>query len=377
MRGVRRGPKQFLSLFLVVLLATVLVRAANSTGVSWVVQTSGIDTNLRGVSGTFLPGRDGVAVWASGSNGVILRSVDRGKTWKQLHVAGGEALDFRSIQTFDAVTAYVMSSGDGDKSRIYKTTDGGATWRLQYTDERAGFFLDALVCSGPESCFALSDPVDGKFVLLATTDGEHWKELPRDSMPAALANEGAFAASGTCLLVQGAGIYFATGGPAARVFHSPDLGKTWSVAETPIAHGNASSGIFSIGRITDTVVVLGGDYKQPNRSEGTAAYSLDEGKTWKLAAQQPGGYRSALAWIDGSTAAAVGPNGEDVSEDGGVHWQHTDALDLNALVIVGYFEGWAVGPKGTIARMSNTKHYEIRMPCVRIPDGLSRPALGQ
>ena len=124
-------------------------------------------------------------------------------------------------------------------------------------------------------------------------------------------------------------------------------------------------------------MVLGGDYKQPNRSEGTAAYSLDEGKTWKLAAQQPGGYRSALAWIDGSTAAAVGPNGEDVSEDGGVHWQHTDALDLNALVIVGYFEGWAVGPKGTIARMSNTKHYEIRMPCVRIPDGLSWPALGQ
>ena len=377
MRGVRRVPARYFTLLLLVLMATLFASAGDSSGVSWTVQTSGLDTNLRGVSGAFLAGSDGVAVWASGSNGVILRSVDSGKTWKELHVAGGEALDFRSIQAFDTMTAYVMSSGDGDKSRIYKTTDGGATWRLQYTDKRAGFFLDALVCSGPESCFALSDPVDGKFVLLGTTDGEQWKQFPHDDMPAALPAEGAFAASGTCLSVWGADIYFATGGSAARLFHSHDSGKTWSVVETAIAHGNASSGIFSIGRISDTVVVLGGDYKQPNRSEGTAAYSLDEGKTWKLAAQQPGGYRSALAWIDGSTAAAVGPNGEDVSEDGGVHWQHTDALDLNALVIVGYFEGWAVGPKGTIARMSNTKHYEIRMPCVRIPDGLSWPALGQ
>lgn len=347
-------------LFLVFLTAAILVRASNSTGVSWTVQTSGLDTNLRGVSGAFLHDPYGVVVWASGSNGVILRSVDRGKTWKQLHVAGGEGLDFRGIQAFDAVTAYVISSGEGEKSRIYKTKDAGATWTLQYTDQRAAFFLDAVACAGPENCLALSDPVDGKFLLVATTDGEHWHQLPRDHMPSALPGEGAFAASGTCLVLWGVNIYFATGGPAARVFHSTDLGKTWSVASTPIAHGNASSGVFSIGPMADAVVVMGGDYKDPNRSEGTAAYSLDDGKTWKLAAQQPGGYRSAVAWIGGLTLAAVGPNGEDVSENGGVHWQHTDSLDLNALFIVGYSEAWAVGPKGTIARMTNTKHNEIK-----------------
>ncbi|MFZ3218062.1 MAG: hypothetical protein WA192_18530 [Candidatus Acidiferrales bacterium] len=364
-------------MFLVVLTAAIFVRAANSTGVWWSVQTSGIDTNLRGVSGAFLHKPDGVAVWASGSNGVILRSVDRGKTWKQLHVAGGEALDFRSIWALDAVTAYVMSSGEGDKSRIYKTRDAGATWTLQYTDQRAAFFLDALACSGAENCFALSDPVDGKFLVLATTDGEHWKELPGDNMPAALPDEGAFAASGTCLLVWGEHIYFATGGPAARVFHSPDRGKTWSAVETPVAHGNAASGIFSLARVGDTVIVVGGDYKDPNRSEGTAAYSPDDGGTWKLAAQQPGGYRSATALIDYQTIAAVGPNGEDVSEDGGVHWQHTDSLDLNALVVVGYFDGWAVGPKGTIARMTNTKHYEGRIECKREPGRFSLPPVGE
>jgi photosystem II stability/assembly factor-like uncharacterized protein len=377
MPGVRRLPAQFLTLFFIVFTANIFICAANDAGVSWTVQTRGIDTNLRGISAARLHGPEGVAVWASGSNGVILRSVDRGETWKQLQVSGGETLDFRSIQALDAVTAYVMSSGEGDKSRIYKTSDGGATWTRQYTDKRAGFFLDALVCASPENCFALSDPVDGKFVLLATTDGEHWKELPGDNMPSALPAEGAFAASGTCLSVRGADIYFATGGPAARLFHSPDVGRTWSVVETPVAHGNASSGIFSIAVTGNAIVAVGGDYKDANRSDGAAAYSVDDGKSWKRAAQQPGGYRSAVAWIEHDAVVAVGPNGEDVSEDRGVHWEHSDTLDLNAFAVVGYPEGWAVGPTGAVVRVIDTKHLILEPDCIRPQENFAHLAVGR
>src|ERR1700677_4879641 len=166
-------------------------------GVSWSVQTSGIDTNLRGVSAADNPDSTGqhVVVWACGSNGVILFSSNEGKTWMRLHVAGGEALDFRSIVAFDAKTALVMSSGEGDKSRIYKTTDGGENWKLEFTDKRPSFFLDALVCNA--ECYALSDPVDGKFVIVATHHSEDWKELPSDAMPPRLPGQGAFAPGGT------------------------------------------------------------------------------------------------------------------------------------------------------------------------------------
>ncbi len=95
--------------------------------VSWSVQTSGIDTNLRDVSAAGSVDSDGtehIAVWACGSNWVILLSIDFGKSWKRVQVAGGNALDFRSIVAFDANKALVMSSGEGDKSRIYKTVDG-------------------------------------------------------------------------------------------------------------------------------------------------------------------------------------------------------------------------------------------------------------
>jgi photosystem II stability/assembly factor-like uncharacterized protein len=289
---------------------------------------------------------------------VILRSVDNGNTWKQLASPGG-GLDFRDIEGFDADVAYVMSSGDGDKSRIYKTIDGGKNWKLQYADKRAGFFLDSLACSSETHCAALSDPVEGKFLVLGTDDGERWKELPRDKMPVALAKEGAFAASGTAIALCNGGIYFGTGGPKARIFHSADNGQSWTAMETPITSGNASSGVFSIACEGDAVVAVGGDYQQPSTTKNVAIYSHDAGTTWSLSNEQPGGYRSAVGSFSYGDFAAVGANGTDISHDGGVTWKHTDSLNLNAVGFAGS-DGWAVGAKGMIAQFKTHFFYEIK-----------------
>jgi len=327
----------------------------------WKVQTGGIDTNLRGVSAAWMPDAKGAPVaivWASGSNGVILKSLDEGKTWQRLNVAGGEALDFRGIVAINDKTAYVMSSGEGEKSRIYRTTDGGESWNIEYTDKHKEFFLDSIACLSERECLALGDPVDGKFLLLKTTDGEHWNPLPTDNMPAALGGEGAFAASNSCLVLKGNEIYFGTGGPAARVFHSPDGGLSWTVSRTPIVQGNASSGIFSLGFDgSHRLVAVGGDYKQPDYAEHVAAYSADNGKTWQLSVKQPGGFRSAVAHLNDGRWVAVGPGREDISTDGGLHWNHTDSLNLNAVTILDADHGWAVGPKGTIAVIV---HHEVK-----------------
>lgn len=340
------------------LLLLVLLLSASAHAQRWSIQTTGLDTNLRGVNVVGALGSSGdVVIWACGSNGVILRSVDDGKTWKRLRVQGGDALDFRGIVAFDATTAYVMSIGGGAQSRIYKTADGGENWKLEFSDKRTAFFLDDLVCISKTKCFGLSDPVDGKFLLVSTEDGEHWKELPGPNMPAALQGEGVFAASGTSLAIYDKKeIYFGTGGArVARVFRSLDLGHTWTVVETPIAIGNASSGIFSITRTRNTVVAVGGDYKDSSRSVGVAAYSVDDGRTWRLATRQPEGFRSAVAAFSAATIGdftiAVGPTGEDSSHDGGIHWTSAGKLNLNALAGTNVNHVWGVGPKGTIAHL--------------------------
>jgi photosystem II stability/assembly factor-like uncharacterized protein len=335
----------------------------------WSVATSGIDTNLRGLSLVApLAGRAGGAmvVWASGSNGVILKSVDSGKNWERITVPGAEELDFRGVRAFSTAAAYVMSSGEGDKSRIYKTTDGGATWKMQFTDTRPAFFLDAIACDEELKCAALSDPVDGKFLIVRMTDGENWQIAPGDSMPPALKDEGAFAASNSSLeLMRGAKrhdvsqLVFATGGTSgARVFFSPDFGKSWTVTDTPLAGGVASAGIFSILRNGATDVIVGGDYKKQDAAERTAAYSTDGGKRYVLAEAGPSGYRSGVALAGPKLIVAVGPGGSDLSEDGGKTWKRVDATALNAVESVAAGRGrevWAVGPKGTVVRMMRGK----------------------
>jgi len=322
----------------------------------WTVLSTGVDANLRGVAVVVLRSR--TDVWATGSKGTVVHSTDAGQTWTPVRIEGGETLDFRGVQTFDGKAVYVVSSGEAQQSRIYKSADGGETWKLQYTDKRKGFFLDALVCSDAAHCFALSDPVDGKFLLLATSDGEHWTELPRDHMPSALPQEGAFAASNSTLLLFGKQeIYFATGGAAARVFHSVDLGQTWTVTETPVLSGKASQGIFSIVRAGETVVVVGGNYAEPANREKVAAYSPDEGKTWKLAEALPQGYRSSVDTFDAGFVT-IGPNGAETSRDG-IHWLEIGGPELNALTFISG-KGWAVGPKGTVAQFVDQTEYSTR-----------------
>ena len=54
------------------------------------------------------------------------------KTWSVGTVPGADKLDFRDVKAFGEATAYLLSAGPGDASRIYKTTDGGKSWVMQF-----------------------------------------------------------------------------------------------------------------------------------------------------------------------------------------------------------------------------------------------------
>ena len=367
------GRRVAAALFVCAALSVVGVRGAARQAASpvpkadagWSVMTSGLDTNLRGLSVVAPPrGAAGaLVIWASGSNGVVLKTIDGGKNWEGIAVPGGEELDFRGVRAFSSAAAYVMSSGSGDKSKIFKTTDGGATWKMQFTDTRPAFFLDAIACDGEMRCVALSDPVDGKFVIVRTTDGETWQIVPSANMPDAQKDEGAFAASNSSLAIfrsakrgDARSLAFATGGPnGARVFQSPDFGETWTTTDTPLAGGNAAGGIFSLLRLVGSgeFVIVGGDFKNVTNAERTAAISSDGGKKFALASAQPAGYRSSVTSTGGASLLAAGAGGADESEDGGDHWKPVELTGMNVLASVpvrGGVEIWAAGAKGTIER---------------------------
>lgn len=221
----------------------------------WIAQASGTKASLRGLDAV-----SSKVVWASGTDGTYLETIDAGEHWKSARISGAETLDFRGVKAFDERTAFLLASGPGNRSRVYKTSDAGNHWRLLFTNPDVKGFFDAIAFWDRKNGMVLGDPVAGEFAVFTTGDGgEHWN---RQQTPAALPNEGAFAASNTSLVVRGAGeAWFGTGGPnAARVFRTADRGRTWSLSTTPLSAESASSGIYSLAfRDESHGVAAGGD----------------------------------------------------------------------------------------------------------------------
>jgi photosystem II stability/assembly factor-like uncharacterized protein len=307
-------------------------------------------------------------VWASGTKGTVIRTVDGGKTWDVHQVAGAENQDFRGVHAFDAQSAVVMSTGNAEKglATIYRTSDGGKTWTLAFAPKATGVFFDSIAFWDRKRGVVLSDPVDGQFVMFRTADGgATWTQLPPEKFPAALKGEGSFAASNSCIALQGQNnIWFVTGGATvARVLRSSDGGETWQVAETPVRPPNASSGLFSIAfRDEKYGVAVGGDFANAGGSPRPSIIrTKDGGQTWEAIggpAEPRSLFFSSIAFIPSSRVqtsgmpgmVVVGPVGAFVKPEG-EPWLVEGAENLNGVALAGEDTAWAVGPRGFVARL--------------------------
>jgi photosystem II stability/assembly factor-like uncharacterized protein len=256
-------------------------------------------------------------------------------------------------------TVYLMAAAQ-DTARIYKTTDRGQHWALQYDNASPGAFLDAISFWDSNHGIALGDPINGHFTLLRTDDGgAHWTPIPADSIPPSLPNEAAFAASGTALATCGANdAWFATGlASAARVFITHDRGLHWTTVETPVTAATSTKGIFSLACIDSAHgVAVGGDYRTPDSTSIAAAYTDDGGRTWTAVPPSAAtGYLSGATFVPNTnpqTLVAVGTRGTSISTDAGHSWTKIDSTPLNAVVAVptanGKFVVWGVGERGAV-----------------------------
>ena len=324
----------------------VLTFLATDLFAQWQKQKIETDASFRGLSVV-----NEKIIWASGTGGTVIRTIDGGKNWTVFKIPDAEKLDFRDIEAFDANTAYILSIGDGANSRIYKTIDGGKNWNLQFTNSNPKAFFDALAFWDEKHGMAMSDPVEGKYLLLKTVDGENWEIAETSNMPNAKEGEAAFAASGTCLLTTGKNdVFLISGGNDARVFHSKNRGLNWTVNETPIIKGTAGSGIFSIAMFDrKSGVIVGGNYEKPGDVSDNLAFTNDGGKSWVLG-NGLNGYRSGVDFIDKNTIITVGASGSDISFDGGKNWKNIDRENYNAVRAKGKNAIWAVGAKGLAAK---------------------------
>jgi hypothetical protein len=357
----------------VFLLALLLTTTANA---QWQILDAHTTADFRGVSSV----GKGI-VWISGTNGTVLRSEDAGYLWQHCTTPpDAEHLDFRGIQAFDSDTAIVMSSGKGDLSRLYKTTDGCQTWKLVFTNPDKDGFWDGMRFVSRKGAL-IGDPVDGKFAIFESYDaGETWARFRRAQAKAGR-GEAVFAASNSAILPD---LRFVTGGQSGShafyvqwqghsdlYFGSAPSSATYERLSLPMKKAS-SAGAFSIasrpgpgGSTFYDYMIVGGDYQHPD-SDGSSVFwptpvgrGIFLGKGLPLfgccisPTTPPHGYRSAVAYDEPTkTWITVGPNGTDISTDDGRNW-HTlkpstnDAPDAdknwNALSLP-----FVVGPHGHV-----------------------------
>lgn len=301
--------------------------------------------------------------WAGCTAGRVHRTVDGGATWTVDSVRGAARLDFRGIKAFDANTAVVVSAGPAEQgqAKIFRTTDGGKNWTQAWSDTTKGIFLDGVAFWDAKNGFTFSDPVDGKYVILTTSDGgASWSRVNPANIPDALPGEAAFAASNTQLTVQGTsnGWIASGGGAEARVFRTTDRGRTWKVSSTGMP-GGASAGLFGIA-FADAMngLAVGGDYRNERGIAAFAMRTTDGGVTWKPAGiRRPDGTTSGVAFVPGTSPpifVATGQTGVAYTRDFGVSWQHADTLTAWGVGFANASTGFVAGPRGHIAVLSTT-----------------------
>lgn len=337
-------------------LALVSCALGSRAGAQWVQQNSGTNAEFRGLVAT-----SASVVWASGTRGRVARTTDGGAMWTVDTLPGAAGLDFRAIAPRSERLAWVMSAGQAEngQAQIFRTTDG-SQWTRQYSTTQTGVFLDAIAFWDDSHGIAMGDPVGGKLFLLVTEDGgARWTQVNTEAAPPVLQGEAAFAASGTCLIVQGSSnVWIGTGGGArARVYRSTDRGRTWRVADTPVHAGNSASGVFSVAFSDDRHgVAVGGEYSKPKELFDNVALTSDGGATWrKPTGVLPQGYMSAVAFVPGTHGrqlVAVGLGGTARSDDGGETWAMVDTVGYNSVSFAPNGDGWAAGPRGRIAKWS-------------------------
>ncbi|MFI5618927.1 WD40/YVTN/BNR-like repeat-containing protein [Streptomyces sp. NPDC051567] len=320
----------------------------------WALKETGEDSRFRGLAAVSRS-----TAWVAGSKGTVLRTVDGGRSWRDVSPPGAvaEGLELRDIEAFDARRAVALSIGEGGASRVLRTEDGGATWTETFRNPDPRAFYDCLTFFDVRHGLAMSDPVDGRFRVLATDDGgRSWRVLPNAGMPEALPGEAGFAASGQCLVSSGPrDVWLATGGGSvARILHSADRGLTWTAADSTVPAGDPARGVFALAfRDPATGLAVGGDYRTGQPSPQAGAVSSDAGRTWRPATAPPPAYRSGAAWYPYTrgTALAVGPTGTDVTTDGGRSWRALEAGSFDTVDCAADRGCWAAGEKGRVARL--------------------------
>ena len=300
--------------------------------------------------------------WACGSKATVVQTIDGGKIWLQHAIPNLQDVEIRSIHAWDSNRAIVATAGQ--PALILKTVDRGLTWKMTYENKSPQAFFDGMKFWNDRSGIAFSDPIDGGLVIVITNDsGDSWKAIDPQLIPKIDTGEAGFAASNSSLHTFGnqlgwIGLGGGNDGPS-RIFRTQNGGSNWTAHSVPSISRGVSSGVFSIAFESETKgIAVGGDYNQLTEDTQNIAISDDGGLNWRAPQiNRPRGFRSSAIAIPFKNAQgpksvwlACGPSGCDWSRDG-EKWSAFSEIGFHVMAVAPDHSVWAAGSTGRVARL--------------------------
>ena len=270
-------------------------------------------------------------IWLSGSAGSLFLSKDGGVSWENRCPPEYKHLDFRGVAVLSDSVVIAMSAGEGEEGKavVIKSGDRGKTWRKVLQKSEKGTFFDGIKFKSPWTGFILGDPIDEYPYLLRTTDaGETWERVP--NLPKIEPGEATFASSNSGITTLGDNIWFHT---QNRVFHSFNSGDYWQAHNTLFQKGN-SRGIFGLFAVDAyTLIAVGGDYLPHDEPVLQYAHSGSSGQAWYTAKEfwKIGLTECVASFGEQKHLLSVGTHGSAVSTDAGYSWKSLDKASFHVV----------------------------------------------
>ncbi len=347
-----------MKLLLPILLCCLPSLAQDEASIEVTPLKSGVQASFRGLA---MRGPD--EAWASGSDATLIRTIDGGRTWSKIAVSPATStdkdgkdvkLDFRDVEVLPDGSVLVMSIGNGDASKILRSTDSGESWDVVLQNKSEAGFFDGMTFSPDGRRGVLfGDPIDGLLDMYITADGgKTWRHVPPERRPKPEKGEYGFAASGTGAAIVGRQIWIATGGSVARVLRSVRGGTSWNGKPLKFRSGNESSGIFSLAVQDErTAVVIGGDYLKPTQSTHNVAFTKDGGETWVVPNDVQMPHKACVRSVGDGWFVTCGRTGIAFSRDSGATWRTISKASYYVLQVDSKSKsGFLAGRDGSVAK---------------------------
>ncbi|MGA2591497.1 MAG: sialidase [Bryobacteraceae bacterium] len=269
----------------------------------------------------------------------VYKSVDGGENWKNVGLKDSEHIAKILIDPKDGNIVYICATGhlwdDNEERGVYKTSDGGQTWRkvLAGANASTGCGMLAMSAKEPQTIYAsmwdfrrqgwtFRSGGPGSGLFKSTDGGEHWSELTSANakgLPEKPYGRIALAVAPGKPQVVYATIEYKT----SALFRSSDGGQSWT---------RLDASQFQVWRpfYFSNLIVDPKDENKVFKVDGPLLLSTNGGRSFSNVANAHGDFHDV--WIDPTDTNTMF-TGDDGglwrSLDGGTRWEHLMNLPVS------------------------------------------------